>query len=78
MSTKTIPARTVITCDSCGAECTPQNRRQGGGVILKADALDMQGHAVADATQEYDLCDRCRFSVEQVVFKEFARARGAT
>ena len=67
MSTKTIPAKTIMTCDGCGIECTTSNRRKDGGLHIKEDALDYQGHAVADASQKYDLCDKCLTVVVQAI-----------
>lgn len=60
MSTTKIPARTIVTCDKCGAECVPgKNFLHGGRLTLARAALDFQGMPVADATVVMDLCDRC-------------------
>ena len=63
MSKQTIPAKTIMTCDACGVECTAKNYRRGGGLAIKEDALDYQGMAVANAGRNYDLCDRCLTTV---------------
>ena len=59
MSTKTIPAQTIKTCDCCSVTMDGQNSRQEGKLTLNAHALDMHGHACADATRKFDLCDPC-------------------
>lgn len=59
MTTRTIPAQIIKTCDCCGAEMTPLTAREDGQLVLKRNALDLHGHAVADATQKWDLCDTC-------------------
>lgn len=67
MSTKTIPAQTIKTCDCCGIVVDRKNGRQEGGLVLKAHALDMQGSPCADATRKLDLCDRCLYDVTKAV-----------
>lgn len=59
MTTKTFPEYTITTCDACGVDCTAQNRRASGALILKRDTLDFSGHPVADGSMRLDLCDRC-------------------
>lgn len=59
MTTRTIPAQTIKTCDCCGAEMTAVTAREDGQLVLKRNGLDMHGHAVADATMRWDLCDTC-------------------
>ena len=63
MSTKTIPAQTIKTCDCCGVVMDRMNSRQEGALVLKAHALDMQGAQCADATRKLDLCDPCLYDV---------------
>ena len=63
MSTKTIPAQTIKTCDCCGVVMDGGNSRQEGALVLKAHALDMQGAQCADATRKLDLCDPCLYDV---------------
>ena len=63
MSTKTIPAQTIKTCDCCQVVIGAQNSRKEGCLTLKANALDMQGAPCADATRKLDLCDSCLYDV---------------
>ena len=77
MTTKTIPAQTIKVCDCCGATMDRKNSRQDGGLIIKADALDMYGHAVADATRKMDLCDSCLHRVTKAIDETIA-AQGDT
>ena len=67
MSTKTIPAQTIKTCDCCSVMMDGQNSRQEGKLTLNAYALDMYGHACADATRKFDLCDSCLFDVAKAI-----------
>ena len=67
MSTKTIPAQTIKTCDCCGVVMDGRNSRQEGALVLKAHALDMQGARCADATRKLDLCDSCLYDVSKAV-----------
>lgn len=67
MSTKTIPAQTIKTCDACGVVMDGRNSRQDGALTLKAHALDMQGSPCADATRKLDLCDVCLYAVGKAV-----------
>lgn len=67
MSTKTVPARTIKTCDGCGVVMDSGNSRQEGLLTLKAHALDMQGAPCADATKKLDLCDSCLYAVGKAI-----------
>lgn len=67
MSTKTIPAQTIKTCDCCGVVMSRNNSRQEGALTLKANMLDMQGSACADASRKLDLCDACLYDVEKAL-----------
>ena len=67
MSTKTIPAQTIKTCDCCGVVMDGRNSRQEGALVLKAHALDMQGAPCADATRKLDLCDSCLHDVGNAI-----------
>ena len=67
MSTKTIPAQTIKTCDCCGVTMGGLNSRQEGKLTLNAHALDMYGHACADATRKLDLCDACLSDVTKAI-----------
>lgn len=67
MSTKTIPAQTIKTCDCCGVVIDGRNSRQEGALVLKAHVLDMLGAPCADATRKLDLCDSCLYDVSKAV-----------
>jgi hypothetical protein len=67
MSTKTIPAQTIKTCDCCQVEMDRCNSHQDGALVLKAHALDTQGSPCADATRKLDLCDSCLYRVEKAI-----------
>lgn len=67
MSTKTIPAQTIKTCDCCQVVIGAQNSRKEGCLTLKANALDMQGAPCADATRKLDLCDSCLYDVAKAI-----------
>lgn len=79
MSTTTIPSKTIKTCDCCGVVMDNSTARKEGGLSLKAHALDMYGHACADASRNIDLCDSCLHLVTQAInsavaaFKEKAK-----
>ena len=59
MATKTIPAKTVVTCDVCNVERSRGNGRLEAKLTLKRHALDMHGEPAADGTISFDLCDGC-------------------
>lgn len=63
MSTYTIPAQVIKTCDCCLKTMDKGNSRQEGHLILHAHALDLQGAPCADATRRLDLCDSCLYKV---------------
>ena len=67
MSTKTIPAQIIKTCDRCGVTMDRGNSRQEGRITINAHALDMHGHACADATRKLDLCDSCLYHVARAI-----------
>ena len=67
MGTTIIPAQTIKTCDGCRITMDRSNSRQSGGLIFKADALDMQGSPCADATRKLDLCDSCLYKVGKAI-----------
>ena len=75
MSTKTIPAQTIKTCDCCGIVMNGNNSRQDGALVLKAHALDMQGSPCADATRKLDLCDSCLYDVGKAIDAAIDAAR---
>lgn len=59
MSVKYVTAKTYKICDACGATCTHSNSPSEAVLTLRANALDYQGGAVANATRILDLCDKC-------------------
>lgn len=67
MSTTTIPAQTIKTCDCCKAVMDAKTARQEGGLVLQAHALDMHNHPCADATRRLDLCDSCLYAVGNAI-----------
>ena len=78
MSTKTIPAQVIKTCDCCTRVITRSNSRQDGKLTLKRDALDMQGAPCADATIVMDLCDSCLDAVAEAIRTTANATRAAT
>ena len=76
MSTKTIPAQTIKTCDCCGVVMNNGSSRQEGALVLKAHALDMQGSPCADATRKLDLCDSCLYAVGKSIDAAIAAKQG--
>jgi hypothetical protein len=65
MSTKMIPAHTIVTCDLCG-QVEPR-RKKAAKLILERAALDMYGEAAADGTARWDLCDACEGEVAETL-----------
>ena len=79
MAIKTIPARTIKTCDCCGVEIKATNGCKEAKLTLKQHALDMQGSACADATCILDLCDGCAWTVSEAINKAVAaQPKGGT
>jgi hypothetical protein len=72
MTTTTVPARTVTTCDGCGIECTNKNRSRSGTMTLRADQLDHQGTPIANGGGIYDFCDHCVSLVMAAVLEVIA------
>ncbi len=67
MAIQTIPARTVVTCDRCGVVKNGKNDKQEASLLLKSHALDMHGHACADASRRIDLCDSCLYVLSNAI-----------
>lgn len=59
MSTRTIPAQVIQSCDCCSDVLSPENHREEGILQIRANALDLHGIACADASRSLDLCDAC-------------------
>jgi hypothetical protein len=64
---KTIPARTIITCDICGKE-NPR-RKKKATVKVRRDGLDMYGDPCCDASYSLDLCDDCECEITTAINK---------
>jgi hypothetical protein len=60
--TRTIPARTIFTCDACQREDPP--RRMEGKMHLYRHGLDHQGTPVGPGGQRLELCDACCMALE--------------
>lgn len=71
MTTQTIPAKTVTSCDGCGVVCTNDNRRRGGAIHVIRHALDMHGHAVASNDIKRDFCDSCLDTLTKALNEAF-------
>lgn len=71
MSTQTIPAQTVVTCDCCKVTCTrslgPGRRVAEGRLTIKQHALDYLGDPAADGSLTLDLCDSCLFKINTAI-----------
>lgn len=63
-----IPKTVEVTCDACGVVIKEDDRKvlrnQNGRIIIKRDAIDWYGCAVADGSLSFDLCDKC---LDQIV-----------
>jgi hypothetical protein len=62
MSIKEIPASFEYSCDNCGKTHVAQSKgrpSRWSELLLKRDAYDFQGAAVADASVTRLLCDAC-------------------
>lgn len=61
MSTRTVPAEKVVTCDCCRKDVGAPGvkRSRSGELHVLRDALDFQGYVCADASIKLDLCDSC-------------------
>jgi hypothetical protein len=75
MAIKTIPARTVVTCDACGRDDQPH--KQEGHLTLRRHALDMYGDPCANGTVEVDLCDHCLGLIGDAINRETNAIRAA-
>jgi hypothetical protein len=72
MTTTVIPARHVKTCDCCGVECTAENSRDEGTLVITKPARDLDGHAIGSADIRMDLCDSCLFLMAAAVKQHVA------
>lgn len=80
MSTRTIPAEKIVTCDCCQKDVgSPGVKRvQSGGLHLLRDGLDMHGHACANADVKLDLCDSCLQIIATAINQACTAVRSAT
>jgi hypothetical protein len=77
MTSKTIPAKTIVVCDRCGVE-THQSlgkgrRRRKGVLSIESDGLDMLGDPCCNANRSIDLCDDCLSHMETVIDRELKK-----
>ena len=74
---KKIPGREEMYCDVCGRLCEKGGhpRTRNGELIVKKDALDFQGAAVADASVRRELCDPCLERISGVINAEAEKIR---
>lgn len=71
MSSKSVPAKRLFTCDGCGLEqLEPDNGMRPSRwsqVHFRRDAYDFQGRAVADASVLLDFCALCTQSAAEAL-----------
>jgi hypothetical protein len=70
MATREIPASLFYVCDGCGVEMPGSDRsrpKYWSQLVLRQDAYDYQGCAVADGTVTRDLCRPCTDKVTSVI-----------
>ncbi len=65
MSTKTIPAVTIMICDFCKTE--NPSRRSNASLTVTQAALDWGNNPCADASYTMDACDGCIAEVNRVI-----------
>ena len=75
MAERNTPATKTYICDGCGAEAQDRFPPNWTKLIIKANALDYQGMAVADASVSRDLCAACTGVVHKAVNDAILRAR---
>jgi hypothetical protein len=64
MSRRTIPSKTVLTCDRCQQITEDSNHRIGAHLVFEGSGLDFQGIPVCSAGWDKDLCDKCWMEIE--------------
>ena len=69
---KKIPATVEVTCDICKTKMNnglgrPGAYRMRGKIYINAVALDVMGDAVANASQEFDVCDACLSKIREAI-----------
>lgn len=75
MAERDIPARKIWTCDGCKVEAEDRFPSNWTKLHIKANALDYQGCAVADASVSRDLCSACTSLVHKAVNESIATIR---
>ncbi len=79
MSVQVTPEVRKTICDCCQRAIGDRGvyRNQNGGLHLRRDALDMQGHACACADVSLDLCDDCLSSLSKAINASCVEVRAA-
>lgn len=79
MSVQVTPEVRKTICDCCQRAIGDRGvyRNQNGGLHLRRDALDIQGHACASADVSLDLCDGCLSCVSKAINAACVEARAA-
>lgn len=77
MSVRITPEVRKVVCDCCSrfvgeGGCA---RRQSGALHLRRHALDMQGHACANADVKIDLCDDCLSAIGSAINEACVKVR---
>ena len=73
MAIKIIPEQKIFICDVCQNE--NPIRAKHAVLTMKRDGLDFQGHAVADRSISFELCDDCETLITQAIDDEITRIR---
>lgn len=73
MATRTIPAKTIFTCDGCKTD--DARRVMGGKLKVERGGTDYQGCVVGDASSSWELCDRCIMKFETWCTAEIKKMR---
>lgn len=79
MSVQVTPEIRKTICDCCQRAIGDQGvyRKHSGGLHLRRDALDMQGHPCASADVKLDLCDDCLTTVCKAINNACVDVRAA-
>ena len=75
MAERNTPATKTYICDGCGAKAQDHIPSNWTKLIIKANALDFQGAAVADASVSRDLCATCTGIVHKAVNEAVLRVK---
>ena len=77
MAVTEIPARKIFTCDGCSDQKDDRLPANWQNWHLKANALDFQGAAVADASRKLLLCSTCASVASKAINEAIAERRKA-